>query len=1409
MSYIVIQTIEYIHINNKMVLPCPRCGKDDFKKARDRVKHLSRKFACKPKEQPQAQTQVIPIPELAPVVISEVAPASIPVSISEPKANSKKVREITDEMIQESIRQQRCTDQPVQFQDTSLEVNPTRASHLSIDELAKWLAGSSISNPYTLQRKSTPQTDNEWFDSMQGDYSGRWCDIQFVKRVHDPTRPHKSLKHKTVWQADLKPNANDIPYFPTIIADARQKMTEILECELEEKGQIKSAITILATFTDTIERYNQVYHRGDMRVLLLKNDIDDHITKSAVEITHKIAKFTKGKSDWKIASVDVMSIETYTYRRAEGGSYIPTPKALANKKCTVNPDNKGLKDPDTGLLSEKCLQGAIGAYFAYQDGYTQNLKRIFRAEKFKPYLERVNLNGIPMPTPVCPRLFSKIEDLNPEISINVWEWEEKTGIPKPVVASKNFDRQHIIHLMALTDIIKTDEKYGQKNHFLWIKNPDALIYKDTSHKAKKHLCNRCFQSFPSSKSLSLHQEWCFGLGEAPQRVELPVKGENDFEQFKNFGRTMYAPCVIIADFEADNRKCDENYGGNMQKIMEQKANSFCYMVHWIETDESWGPFLYRGQNATEEFVRRLDEELRRINEVLEVKVERIVTEKAKKKFAEAVSCWICNENFNQVMQDKKVWDHCHITGKFRGAAHNSCNLKLQIEEWKTPIPVIFHNFRGYDSHLVCESIGQSVGAHQIRVIAETFERYKSMKVGQFKYIDSMQFMASSLANLAKNLGTNKPLTKRHFKNFSPEHIDLITRKGVYPYEYIDSHDRFKETELPSIHDFHSTLGGKITQEDYHHAQKVWHEFNCKNLGEYHDLYLKTDVLLLADVWTTFRQTAMLHYSLDPSHYVSAPALSWDAMLKMTGVKIELFTDMAMHDFTEKAKRGGIAMAAHRYFKANNPKMGVAFNPSKPTTWISYVDANNLYGWAMSQFLPIGNYRWEASPEYLKQNQDKQKQILNVILNTKPDAARGYFLNIKAHFPLKTHDYLQDLPPAVDNIAVKKENLSPYITRLVENLDEGRFPETEKLVPHLGKHEDYVIHYQELQYYIKLGMVVNEVTQVLSFDQDKWLAPYIAKNTNLRQQAKNAFEKDFFKLMNNSVYGKTMENVRKYQDVKLMKMTTDQDEKKFLKKIRKPSFKYARQLGNTLVGAHMGKANVILNKPIIVGASVLGLSKLLMYRFWYDFVKEKYGDKARLGYMDTDSFIYHVKTEDIYKDMAERPDLFDLNDTKTIGLFKDETPGNVITESYHIRAKSYHYVLADKSTKSKHKGISKKGMSVMATSTYFPTLGGSLLDKQVPVAEIFDPMTQVYQDCLFGNEVFYAKNVGMRTKDHIISLVESEKKALSPIDTKRWILSDGISSVPFGHWRITAYKNLIKRKTPEEAEKIAMTASLPE
>ncbi|GBC01664.1 hypothetical protein RclHR1_42870001, partial [Rhizophagus clarus] len=180
-------------------------------------------------------------------------------------------------------------------------------------------------------------------------------------------------------------------------------------------------------------------------------------------------------------------------------------------------------------------------------------------------------------------------------------------------------------------------------------------------------------------------------------------------------------------------------------------------------------------------------------------------------------------------------------------------------------------------------------------------------------------------------------------------------------------------------------------------------------------------------------TCIKYYELDPSHYVSAPSLSWDAMLKKTGVKIKLFTDISMYDFIEKAKR------------------------------VVYL-------------------RLEASREYLLKYPAMQKKYLEKILKTKANVSRRYFLNIKSHFPLKTHDYLRDLSPAVKNVAVEKDWLSPYNEELVNNLDGGHFSKTEKLVPHLSLRKDYVIHYLEFQYYVKLGMVVDKVSEILFFDQ---------------------------------------------------------------------------------------------------------------------------------------------------------------------------------------------------------------------------------------------------------------------------------------------------------------------------------------
>ena len=216
-----------------------------------------------------------------------------------------------------------------------------------------------------------------------------------------------------------------------------------------------------------------------------------------------------------------------------------------------------------------------------------------------------------------------------------------------------------------------------------------------------------------------------------------------------------------------------------------------------------------------------------------------------------------------------------------------------------------------------------------------------------EFIDSFQFMSSSLASLADNLLEDKCIyTKEYFSN--ENQFRLMRKKGVYPYDYMDSPSKFGDTQLTKREDFYSLLKDEdISDDDYRNAEEVWNTFGIKNMGEYHDLYLRSDILLLADVFPNFRETCLLCFGLDPAHYVSSPGLAWDAMLKMTGINLEVITDIGQQLFIEKRMRGGISYIAHRHARANNKYMKF-YNPEDRKTYIIYLDANNIYGWAMIQ-----------------------------------------------------------------------------------------------------------------------------------------------------------------------------------------------------------------------------------------------------------------------------------------------------------------------------------------------------------------------------------------------------------------------------------------------------------------------------
>jgi hypothetical protein len=344
----------------------------------------------------------------------------------------------------------------------------------------------------------------------------------------------------------------------------------------------------------------------------------------------------------------------------------------------------------------------------------------------------------------------------------------------------------------------------------------------------------------------------------------------------------------------------------------------------------------------------------------------------------------------------------------------------------------------------------------------------------------------------------------------------MKRKGVYPYEYMDSFEKFSEISLPPIKEFNSKLTNKgISIEDYEYAQTVWKAMNIKNMGEWHDLYLKTDVLILTDVFENFRKICYHYYQLDPACYLSAPGLAWDAVLKMTAIKLENITDTDMYIRIESSLRGGMcSVGAERLAEANN-KYIEGYTKSALQTYIEYFDANNLYGDAMVRSLPTGNYKWENPKNF------NSKFITNYNFEKE---SKGYYFTVDLEYPKSLHDLHNDYPLAPERMEAE---LSPYMKVQSEELNH-KVIKGQKLIANLKDKNDYTVHGAILQLYLDLGLKIKEIKYVISFDQSKWLKKYIDFNSEKRaiaKQNKNDFEVNFFKLMNNSVYGKFIENLK--------------------------------------------------------------------------------------------------------------------------------------------------------------------------------------------------------------------------------------------------------------------------------------------
>ncbi|KAE9523040.1 hypothetical protein AGLY_016671 [Aphis glycines] len=569
----------------------------------------------------------------------------------------------------------------------------------------------------------------------------------------------------------------------------------------------------------------------------------------------------------------------------------------------------------------------------------------------------------------------------------------------------------------------------------------------------------------------------------------------------------------------------------------------------------------------------------------------------------------------------------------------------------------------------------------------------------------------------------------------------ITRKLAYPYEYMDCEEKFNETCLPPREKFYSSLTGKnITIEEYENSQKIWEVFKIQNLREFTSLYNKIDVLLLTDIMENFRDISLKKYKLDPLWYYTTPGFAWDSMLRMTKVKLDLLTDIDQILMFESGIRGGLSQCSQRYSKANNKYMGDKFKKKEESIFLQYLDANNLYGWAMSKYLPTGDFKWVNNLN----NFD--------VMSISDVSPKGYILEVDLSYSKELHDLHSDFPLAPE-----------------KHFDDEQLP---KLLTSLYDKKKYIIHYETLKLYIKLGLKITKIHRVLEFSQSPWLKVYIDFNTDLRSKAKNEFEKDYFKLMNNSVYGRTMMNVRNHVDIRLCS-----NEAKLEKLIVKPNFDRRTIFTENLVAIHMKRTEIFFKQPIYIGMCILDLSKSLMYDFYYNTIKKKYGNRVRLLYTDTDSLILEIKTDDFYQDIKINLDHFDTSDypkdniydlplvnKKVLDKFKDELNGKVMTEFIGLRSKLYsHQILDSEKEIKKSKGVKK-----------------NVVENKI----CFDD----FKNCLLTKKPKYVIQNLFRTKKHDIFTVEQNKKALSVYDDKRFILNNGIDTLAWGHYKTNIDRN---------------------
>ena len=853
-----------------------------------------------------------------------------------------------------------------------------------------------------------------------------------------------------------------------------------------------------------------------------------------------------------------------------------------------------------------------------------------------------------------------------------------------------------------------------KNHYALIKKLHVFL----GNHNKSFVCRRCLNSYTCENALLNHKEKC---GD-DNICTIRTSNESHLYWKKHFHKNpLYFR--IIADFEADNEIENSSVGNKTTNIYKQKPvlNGYYIISELNDVLESGyyeSPLDY---NNVDWFVK----------EVIKLENKMAFFFKNTKKDIDMTQEDVENFENNNVCRfsekeilSEKVRDHCQLTGKYRGPAHNTCNINIKQKD-SNFIPFAFHNLSNYDCHMFFKRlVDLKKEKVKFEIIPKTNEEYISVKYGCIRFIDSYRFLSEKLEKLVKNLDEDDfKILKKEF----PDKWQYLNKKLAYPYEYFNSIDDYKKpVDKLEKEDFFSRLINDFPDDgDIERTKGIIKLFNIKNGEELTKLYCKSDVILLADVFEKFIKVSSEEYGISPLYCVSLPGYTYQCALKYTDIKIQTLQDKDLIFLIENNIRGGISsVMGNRYIKSDENNK------------IIYADATNLYGHSVSQFLPYDEIEmWHGHP-------DKYWRWLDEILNTPDDSEIGYFPEVDLKYSDNIKQKTKYFPFCPEN---KKRNPNKY-NDYMNKIKPENYTKSKKLICDWTDKKKYLIHYRMLKFYVRHGMIVEKIYEIISFKQSKWLEGYISFNTQKRNKAK------------------FLENVRNRLNLELIKKDNI---KKIITQQSKLTFNGNQKSYENYDSYTFKKNEVVMDKAIYVGFAILELSKLHMYETYYDTLQPYFGqENLQLHYVDTDGMFLSMKTKDIIKDLKNLEDIFDFSNLekdhelfsnrnkKVIGKFKIETPKNIwIDEFVCLRSKAYSFKCKNEDeNKNKIKGISKSQSKHIKFEEYYNSLFGR----------------EYQREC---------NNYIIRSINHEMVLQEIKKSTLSLFDDKRCYINN-IKSMPW-------------------------------